>query len=153
MNKKKNIIYVIMGFVFLFSAILTTTFAFWSVTKNQEKENFVNTNCFDITFKDENQINISNAYPIAEDDGKKLQPYIFTITNKCGDGSHYVINLETVTTKEKKLKEEYLRGYLTNGQDILFNDTLKDEYINNEKVIKASSKAIKLYEGDSYNKN
>ena len=77
MNKKKNIIYVIMGFVFLFSAILTTTFAFWSVTKNQEKENFVNTNCFDITFKDENQINISNAYPIAEDDGfNKRSRYI-----------------------------------------------------------------------------
>ncbi len=148
-SQKKSIIYIIIGIGFLLLALASTTFAFWSITKNQENENLVNTVCLDVSFTGRQDINVPNAYPMSIDEGTLLDPYIFTITNECGN-SHYVINLETVTSGvEKSLKEEYLRGYLTNDkEEILFNDTLKDEYINNEKVIKTSSKAIKLYEGD-----
>ena len=148
--KKKTVFYIIIGIFLLFAAIFTTTFAYWNVSHNQEKENFVNSACLKLSFNDKNNINIDNGFPINEEKGKVQAPYTFTITNECNSGTHYVINLETVTTSEKKLKEEYLRGYLTknDNEEILFNDTLKDEFINTNKVIKESSKAIKLYEGD-----
>ncbi len=149
MKQKQTKTIIVLGIIAFVLALASVSFAFWQLTFRQENENIVNSTCLNVGFTGSNDISLLKTTPIDEEKGKEQEPYTFTITNECDGGAHYVINLETITSEEKKLKEEYLRGYLTNDkEEVLFNDTLKDEYINNEKVIKTSSKAIKLYEGD-----
>ena len=49
-NKKKIIIYSILGVVTLLIVTLTITYAYWILTKQQKGENVVNTACLNITF-------------------------------------------------------------------------------------------------------
>ena len=81
MNKRKGIIVVIM--IVLAVVLVGTSYALWQITLTQESTNVVTTGCFNIEFKDKNSINLSNVVPVTDEDGKKLVPYEFTLTNTC----------------------------------------------------------------------
>ena len=118
MTKKKVLIITISSVLIL--SIIGISYAIWTLNLNQKGFNKIAGSCFSLSLTNEkNNINLVNAYPITNEEGKKLTPYSFTITNTCDLFASYTVNLE-----------------------ILENNTLPIKYIssmiNNESVIKLS---------------
>ena len=117
-NKKKVIITLSVVVLLLF--VIGISYAFWYFNLKQTGINKIAGSCFNLTLTNEkNDINLTDAYPILNEEGKKLTPYSFTITNTCDLFASYTVNLE-----------------------ILENNTLPIKYIssmiNNESIIKLS---------------
>ena len=153
-NKKKILIYSILGVVTLLIVTLTITYAYWILTKQQTGENVVNSACLNINFIGENDINLPRAYPMTDEQLDKFlstsTPYHFTITNECNDLATVTINLESLNAgANKQLEDQYINAilYQTNYKANLFkNKKLTEDVLNDEnKVIKDSLHAYKLY--------
>lgn len=92
MEQKKKLIFGLIITILVLSGI---TFALWPTARVQKTTNVVNTSCFATTFIEKTSaINLDNAYPITDAEGKQLDPYIFTITNTCTADARYAINLD-----------------------------------------------------------
>ena len=117
--KKKKVLIIVISIVLILS-IIGISYAVWTLNLSQKGFNKIAGSCFSLSLTNEkNNINLVNAYPITNEEGKKLTPYSFTITNTCDLFASYTVNLE-----------------------ILENNTLPIKYIssmiNNESVIKLS---------------
>ncbi len=118
--KKKKVLIIITISIVLVLSIIGISYALWTLNLNQKGFNKIAGSCFSLSLTNEkNNINLVNAYPIINEEGKKLTPYSFTITNTCDLFASYTVNLE-----------------------ILKNNTLPIKYIssmiNNESIIKLS---------------
>ena len=81
------------------------SYAYWRFAKMQEKTNTATSGCFDVELTNQaNEINLTNAYPITDEQGLKLKPFSFTIHNNCSIFAHYYVNLEALegTTLDSK---------------------------------------------------
>ena len=117
--KKKKVLIITISSVLILS-IIGISYAIWTLNFSQTGFNKIAGSCFSLSLTNEkNNINLVNAYPIINEEGKKLTPYSFTITNTCDLFASYTVNLE-----------------------ILKNNTLPIKYIssmiNNESIIKLS---------------
>lgn len=142
-NKKRILIVVTLLVVIL---LVGGSYALWSLTFRQTLTNVITTGCFKVEFKEKDPISLADTLPMTFTEGEKLVPYQFTITNICSNEVDYYINLETLST-ESALTEGYLRASLISGDRRFFSDTLKDEYINKERVIDNATKAFMLADG------
>ena len=85
---KKRIILLISLIIFMIVAYASFSFALFTKSDSQDGMNQITTyNCLDISIEGENELNLTNAYPIKDEDGIKQTPYLFTIKNNC---DHYV---------------------------------------------------------------
>ena len=56
------------------------------------------TGCFQVELTNQSdEISLSNAYPITDEEGLKLKPFSFTIHNACSVLAHYYVNLELLS--------------------------------------------------------
>ena len=98
MEKKKRNILVLTVLLIGVVAIIGVSYALWSLNLTQTGKNDIASSCFNITFTDKNNISLQKAYPILDEDGKKLTPYEFTITNTCDSYASFNVNLEVLNT-------------------------------------------------------
>ena len=105
MKNRKGIIVVIM--IVLAVVLIGTSYALWQITLTQESTNVVTTGCFNIEFQDNNPITLENAIPLTDEEGSKLTPYSFTLTNTCDTLVKYQINLEVLDSTT--LNNEYVK--------------------------------------------
>ena len=96
-KKKRNILITIVLLIGVI-AIIGVSYAIWSLYLTQKGQNDIASSCFNITFTDKNNISLQKAYPILDEDGKKLTPYEFTITNTCDSYASFNVNLEVLNT-------------------------------------------------------
>ena len=61
---------------------------------------------------EKNDIHLTNAYPITNEEGKKLTPYSFTITNTCDLFASYTVNLEIL--EDNTLPTKYISSMVNN---------------------------------------
>ncbi len=146
-NKNKKIIKTLIIIIILLSIALIGTYAYWFTTNTQTNSNIVTSSCLKLSFNGENDINITDGYPMTDKEGKGQTPYTFTLTNECVEQTAYTINLETVSKGSKILKDEYIKANLQQDGKDLFLNKLTEEHVNEEKIIKDASKAYKLYSG------
>ena len=133
--------------------IIGTSYALWQITLQQTDTNVITTGCLKLTLTEETDaINLASVSPTSDEDGKKLTPYTFTIENTCTTDTNYVINLETTSTGDKILADNYVKAHLISNTDQLFLDKLLEKHINEEKVITDATNAYKLYQGTLGNK-
>ncbi len=133
--------------------IIGTSYALWQITLQQTDTNVITTGCLKLTLTEETDaINLIDVSPTSDEDGKKLMPYTFTIENTCTTDTNYVINLETISTGDKILADNYVKAYLISNTNQLFLDKLLTKHINEEKVITDATSAYKLYQGTLGNK-
>ena len=65
----------------------------WNITTSQDTANTVYTRCFDVSITSQkNSIALENAYPITDEQGKKLTAFNFTITNTCDIAAIMVVH-------------------------------------------------------------
>ena len=92
--KKKALYISIIGVLLL----IGVSYAIWQLNFTQESSNVVSAACFNITYTDQDNINLENTYPMLDSEGSSLTPYQFTITNNCSEYASYQVNLEVLNT-------------------------------------------------------
>ncbi len=94
--KQKRNTLILSGLFVGFLFVIGVSYAVWQMTLTQTDSNVVTTSCFKLDFQEENDIELENAYPITDEEGKVLTPYTFTITSLCDSNAKYQINLEVL---------------------------------------------------------
>lgn len=113
--KKKRKILVILGCLLTICLVTGISYAYWVITKKQEGLNKVSSGCFNIELSNEkNDIKLENAYPITDEEGRKLVPYSFTVTNTCSLFASYNINLEML--EGTTLASKYIKVMVNNEE-------------------------------------
>ncbi len=149
-NKKKVLIIMVILLVLL--GTIGISYAYWILTYTQTVVNKVATSCFSLSLSNEkNNINLANAYPILDEEGKKLTPYSFTITNTCDLFASYTVNLEMLDDNTMPLK--YINTLL-NNESVTKLSALADAQTTINKAV-ASKTLVKgaLGAGDSVDYN
>ena len=96
-KNKTNKILIILGILIGILSLLGISYAIWVLKLNQNNFNIVNSSCLKLNLINEkNDINIENAYPLLNEEGKSLTPYEFTIENTCDLFVSYSVNLEVL---------------------------------------------------------
>ena len=95
--KNKKIILLATVILFVISALVGVSYAYYIKSHNQEESNIVKTKCLNFSLTNEkNDIKLDEQYPIPDSEGRKLTPYQFTITNTCEQFISYNVNLESL---------------------------------------------------------
>jgi len=119
-NKTMRILIIsIIGVAVLFGGI---SYAYLRSTKVADNPEVVTTlTCLDITFKDTYQdvqgnttqngaINLTNVFPIRDEDGLVTTPHSFTVTNNCNTYVIVDINLESLYIATNGLDKKYIKA-------------------------------------------
>ena len=129
--KNKKIKIVIIGIIALILATIGLTYAYWLVTKTQDKENVISSACLDISISGEkNDITLSKQTPLADGQGLILTPYEFTVTNNCNTPAIYQITLEAVGNKNTALSTTTIKYSLDNVIGLLSDQEETNTTIN-----------------------
>ena len=112
----------IMLLILLCIMLLGTSYALWQLTLKQETTNRITTGCFNVEFSDKNPITLDNAYPISDEEGKKLTPYTFTITNTCDTLVKYQINLDILNTTTL-VNHSYIKTIFNDNSPNILSET------------------------------
>ena len=118
MKKKHKITLLVIGILLVLSLMLSSSYALWVFNVSQESTNVMVSDCFEITFTDNNPIGLSSSFPMRDSDGVQTTPYAFTIKNICNHPADFQINLETLNTST--IDEEFIKADL-NGHITEYN--------------------------------
>jgi len=111
---------------------VTFSYAFWTISVNQNKQNVVTLGCLSFTLNDidtngySTNISLTNAYPISDNKGINTKPYIFTITNTCSIDGKFNIYLHKL--ESSSLSSKYIKVYLTDKNN---NSLVSPKLVNN----------------------
>lgn len=112
-KKKVNMIVLSVSVILM---LIGLSYGYFFIRKNQENNNVAGSECFKLEFSNESEaINLSNMYPISDEEGKKQVPYSFTITNTCDMLASYTVNMEML--EGTTLNSKYL-DVLVNNEEI-----------------------------------
>ncbi len=112
-KKKVNMIVLVVSVILM---LIGLSYGYFFIRKNQKNNNVANSECFKLEFSNESEaINLSNMYPISDEEGKKQVPYSFTITNTCDMLASYTVNMEML--EGTTLNSKYL-DVLVNNEEI-----------------------------------
>lgn len=150
MDKKKFMKIALTGCgILLCVFIIMTSYAYWQMTKKQNKWNEMVAACLDFELEnsDENNTGISlqSAWPISDSEGLKLDGYSFKITNKCSTPVNYIIALESLEKQDVSYMEyEYIKISIDNEKAKLYSslNTLPNDEPANGIVVR-DTKEIK----------
>ena len=112
-KKKVNMIVLVVSVILM---LIGLSYGYYLLNKVQENNNIAGSKCFKLEFSNESEaINLSNMYPISDEEGKKQVPYSFTITNTCDMLAGYTVNMEML--EGTTLNSKYL-DVLVNNEEI-----------------------------------
>ena len=147
-NRESKKITIVSLAILVVAMVVGTSYALWQLTFTQTGTNVITTGCLNLTLIDDTDaINLTDATPIGDEEGKKLVPYNFTLENTCNTETSYIINLETVSQGDKILADNYVKANLIKGTDEVFIDKLIESHENQDKVIEEASVAYMLNQG------
>ena len=98
MMKNKKIILSIIAILLLISCIIGISYAYYLSTISQSGTNIVDTDCFEITYEDNGEVILRDAFPIRDSEASSVAPYHFKLKNVCSLPANYQVNLEVLNT-------------------------------------------------------
>ena len=104
-ESKKKLGLVILSLCLIGIVAIGVSYAWWRFTAVQTDVNTAISKCLKLELKNESDaISITNMYPISDEEGRKLTPYTFTLTNTCTVAAAYKLNMEMLegTTLDSK---------------------------------------------------
>ena len=141
MIKSKKIKVLIISILCILTITIGLSYGYYLLNKVQENNNIAGSKCFNLEFTNEkNAINLDNMYPISDEEGKKLTPYSFTITNTCDILAGYTVNMEML--EGTTLNSKYLDVMVNNEQIKLLTN-----YESTDTVITGSTESRILAKG------
>ena len=128
-NKK---VLITLGILIVISIFIGISYAVWQLTLSQTGTNRISTGCLKLELtKEENMINLQNAYTMYDEEGRTLTPYSFTITNTCDMFASYIVQLEM--TETSTLPTKYIRAMINNEAILNLNEYEEStEYVNKD---------------------
>ena len=127
--KNKNILFISVSLVLIVLLGIGVSYSMWNITTSQDTENTIYTKCFDVSITSQkNSIALENAYPITDEQGKKLTAFSFTITNTCDIFASYTVNLESL--KGTTLNSNFLKVMLNNEELKLLSSYETTDIVN-----------------------
>ena len=110
----KKLVIIAIALVFLLT--IGFSYAWWRLSFVQDKANTAVSKCLKLELANQsNEINLTNMYPITDEEGRKLTPYTFTLKNTCSVSAKYSLNMEML--EGTTLNSNYL-AVLVNNKDI-----------------------------------
>ncbi len=141
---KKSVIFVSISLGLIILLGIGVSYSMWNISVSQDTTNMAESKCFDLSISNqENSINLDNAYPISNDKGKSLTPFIFTVTNTCDITAEYSVNLEIL--KDSTLSSKFVDVMLENNDIKEIN--LLSNFDKADKVNTSSIESRKLTTG------
>ena len=138
-NRKVSRIIIAISLICLIG--IGVSFGYYLISKNQDNNNVAGSKCFKLELSNEkNEINLTNMYPINDEEGKKLTPYSFTITNTCDMLAGYTVNMEML--ESTTLNSKYL-DLMVNSEEI----KLLSKYEETTTVIDGSTESRVIAKG------
>ncbi len=106
---KKKVIMLTSLIVFVLLAYAGFSYAIFTNSKVQEGSNSISTyNCLDVKIDGEDVINLTNAFPIKDEEGVLQTPYKFTVKNKYAQ--YVVVDLGIELQNNNTLDDDYIKG-------------------------------------------
>ena len=94
-GNKKKVGLIVLSLCLVGIVAIGVSYAWWRFTVMQTGENTAISQCLKLELSNESEaINLTNMYPITDEEGKKLTPYTFTLTNTCTVSAAYKLNME-----------------------------------------------------------
>ena len=141
MIKSKKIKVLIISILCILTITIGLSYGYYLLNRIQENNNIAGSKCFNLEFTNEkNAINLDNMYPISDEEGRKLTPYSFTITNTCDMLAGYTVNMEML--EGTTLNSKYLDVMVNNEQIKLLTN-----YESTNTVITGSTESRILAKG------
>lgn len=113
-KNRKKVGLLVLSFCLIGIVIIGVSYAWWRFTVIQSGENTAISKCLKIELSNESDtINLTNMYPITDEEGRKLTPYTFTLTNTCTMSAFYKLNMEML--EETTLNSKYVAVTVNNG--------------------------------------
>ena len=138
-NKKFKILTISM--LCILTITIGLSYGYYLLNKVQDNNNLASSKCFKLELTNEkNNITLDNMYPISDEEGKKLTPYSFTITNTCDMLAGYTVNMEML--EGTTLNSKYL-DVMVNNEEIKLLST----YEETDTVINGSTEARIIVKG------
>ena len=149
MDKKKRNILITIVLLIGIIAIIGVSYALWVLNLTQTGQNNIASSCFNITFTDKDNISLQKAYPILDEEGKKLTPYEFTITNTCDSYASFNVNLEVLntTTLTNNDAVKAMISSKTNDTETEITTSLLSSYQTTTKTLDNAQTAFNLTTG------
>ena len=123
MQRKSKLSLIILG-LFIILASIGLSYAYWRFTFISDKANKGTSGCFNLEMTDQkDEINLGSTYPITDEEGLKLKPFSFTLTNTCTIFAHYYVNMEMLEGTTLNSKWVAVR---VNSEVISTLDTFKE---------------------------
>jgi len=140
--KNKKVVYTIIGIISVLLVAIAVTYAYWLVTRSQSGENTISSACLDISLSNEqNDITLTNQFPMSDEDGMELVPYEFTVTNNCNTSVDYQIALEAIGDESESISSNALKVALND------NAKLFSSYAEVDTTVEGAYEARKLVNG------
>ena len=110
----KKFVIIVIALVFLLT--MGFSYAWWRLSFVQDKANTAVSKCLKLELANQsNEINLTNMYPISDEEGRALTPLTFTLKNTCSMSAKYTLNLEML--EGTTLNSNYI-AVLVNNKDI-----------------------------------
>ena len=114
LKENKKVPVIILAICLLALLCIGLSYAWWRYTAIQDKTNVGISKCLKLELTNQSdEINLTNMYPITDEEGRKLTPYTFTLTNTCTMSAEYTLNMEML--EGTTLNSKYLAIMVNNG--------------------------------------
>ena len=144
---KKNYRKLILSFLILF-VFIGVTYAYIRFEAEQKDVNAIASLCLKVSLEEQtgSDIKLTEAFPITDVEGKKLSPYVFTITNKCDTGILYEVNLDILSdiNDNNTLGLSYIKYMLNDDEPGILNNRETVSKINKDAFTSKQLKTAEL---------
>ncbi len=93
------------------------SYAIFTNYVSQTDTNTLAASCIDFDFNGQNELNITNTYPMKDGEALEQTPYTFTIKNKCDNYIEYYVIASVIKTT-KSLRTQYVKVSLLGDSDL-----------------------------------
>ena len=93
------------------------SYAIFTSYSSQTDANTLAASCMDLDFNGQNEINLTNTYPVQDGEALEKTPYTFTIKNKCDNYIEYYVIASVINTSNI-LDSKYIKVSLLGDSDL-----------------------------------
>ncbi len=127
-NERNKIIGLSLGILIVLIIVVSSTYAYWQVTKTQETPNDIVAACLSLDLDDVSEsINLDSAWPISDDEVSSLTGYTFTVTNNCDEEINYIVGLNRVE-ESNYLQDSSIKVKLDDSSSHVYGKLSNVEY-------------------------
>ena len=133
-KKRNKIIGISIGILVVLLVVISSTYAYWQITKSQEGSNDIIAACLDIDMQSvDGTFEMNPAWPISDNEGMDLIGYKFKVTNKCPEDVNYVIGMDSLEVNDAAyLSYDSIKLSMDNSPAMIYGEQEDIEHIAEE---------------------